>query len=138
MRKAKEKSKLGARHRVWGGGQQGQCSLPGPEKLEGFSSPEALLQSSELRAPSLLSAQGQGKLQTWHSEEGGQETGEQSGEKARCGGGRPERNGVCRRREKGEQSSSCQEAWRVKVRRDLDSQPPQLGPWRLREGQRPT
>lgn len=26
--------------------------------------------------------------------------------------------------EKGEQSSSCQEAWRVKVRRDLDSQPP--------------
>lgn len=111
MRKAKDKSKLGARHRVWGGGQQGQCSLPGPEKLEGFSSPEALLQSSELRAPSLLSAQGQGKLQTWHSEEGGQET--------------------------GEQSSSCQEAWRVKVRRDLDSQPPQLGPWRLREGQRP-
>lgn len=90
MRKAK-KSKLGAGHRVWGGGQQGQYSLPGPEKQEGFSSPEALLQSSELRAPSLLSAQGQGKLRSWHSEEGGQERGEQSGEKARWGGVQRER-----------------------------------------------
>ena len=57
----------------------------GPEKQEAFSSPEALLQSSELQAPSLLSAQGQGKLRSWHSEEGGQERGEQSGEKESTG-----------------------------------------------------
>lgn len=93
MRKAK-KSKLGAGQRVRGGGQQGQCSLPGPEKQEAFSSPEALLQSSELQAPNLLSAQGQGKLRSWHSEEGGQERGEQSGEKERWGGASREKGGV--------------------------------------------
>lgn len=73
---------------MWGGGQQGQCSLPGPREQEGFplQSPQALLQSSELQAPSLLSAQGQGKLQTWHSEEGGQETGSRVGRR-RDGGG---------------------------------------------------
>ena len=97
---------------------QGQGSPPGlPE--QGFIARGPSVELS-LRAPNLRSAQGQGKLQTWHSPRRGSRGGRRQegggGEGTAGPGGGPER------RERREDRAAM-----VKVGRDSGSWPPQLG-----------